>query len=234
MEKESVIKPSVAELAGKFTCQPSFPTGDDGNKPARRTCPGRLQLAVSSGAEQGQDEKGEVTSQPPRRSRNSAIIEKLQANLARSPTALLPSPMSPGAVKPHPTPFSPTSSCSPCTPPAVTTPSQEEVPASFEAPAEGNVLQSINKGRARHSIKRRPPSRRQRKSSSGDGAEEESTVAPGPESTASGTGEEDAVEKQKTKVEPTDEPNRSASPDSKQPPSDGVREPSVRGDLRIG
>ncbi|XP_026862397.2 duboraya isoform X1 [Electrophorus electricus] len=234
-KKESMIKTSVAELAGKFTCKTSFPTEPEGplqDKPVRKRPPGKLQLPVSSDVGHGHEEqKGEVTSHPPRRNRNSALIEKLQANLNRSPTALLPSPMSPGAMKPHPAPFSPTSPCSPCTPPAIHTPSQEEVPASFETPAEGKVLQSINKGRARHSIKRRPPSRRQRNPSEDEvGAEEEKTVAPGSESTPTGASEEDVVEKQKVKAEgmdgasvqpsnsqPHGKPNQRALPDSEPP-----------------
>ncbi|XP_037543132.1 duboraya [Nematolebias whitei] len=57
------------------------------------------------------------------------------------------------------------------TSPIPTSPLTEEGPSSFEATpsaVEGNILSSINKGRARVSIRRRPPSRCHRKSSGGD------------------------------------------------------------------
>ncbi|XP_036444438.1 duboraya isoform X1 [Colossoma macropomum] len=234
MEKESTGKRSVAELAGKFACQIPVPTGPDGNKPVRRRPPRTLELPASNNAGQGQDEqqKGEATSHPPRKQRNSALIEKLQANLVLSPTALLPSPMSPGAAKPPPVSFSSNSPCSPVSPAAAPKASQE-APASFEKPAEGTVLLSINKGRARHSIKRRPPSRRHRKSSSDDvGAEEEKTASPVSESAAPGGKEEDVFKKQNVEekedssaepVSSTSEQQKeqiqSASPDSEQQPT---------------
>uniref|UniRef100_UPI003AAC92D7 uncharacterized protein n=1 Tax=Centroberyx gerrardi TaxID=166262 RepID=UPI003AAC92D7 len=84
------------------------------------------------------------------------------------PSFTLPSPCSPSipvtTVTPTVTPTSPVSA-------AASHRSEEEGPASFEAPptaTEGSILPSINKGRARLSIRRRPPSRRNRKSSSGD------------------------------------------------------------------
>ncbi|KAI4877919.1 hypothetical protein NFI96_017411 [Prochilodus magdalenae] len=233
-QKESVVKRSVAELAGKFACQSDVPKGPEGNKPVRRRPPRSLPLPASNDAAQNQDEqqKGEVTSHPPRKQRNSALIEKLQANLALSPSGLLPSPLSPGATKPPVLTFSPDSPCSPAGPAVAPKPSKE-APASFEKPAEGTVLQSINKGRARHSIKRRPPSRRHRKSSSDDvGTEEEKTTSPVSESSAPGGKEEDVFEKQKVEekkdgsAEPAPstseeqtEPNQSASPDSEQKPT---------------
>ncbi|KAF5906969.1 capZ-interacting protein-like isoform X1, partial [Clarias magur] len=163
---------SVAELAGKFACQAPHPTEAEVNKPVRKRPPRTLPLPASNDAGQGQDEqKPEVGANPPRKNRNSALIEKLQASL--SPTALLPSPLSPGAVKPQLPFFPPQSPSSPVSPTPAPKPGQKENPASFETPAEGTILQSINKGRARHSIKRRPPSRRLRKSSEDEGGNEE-------------------------------------------------------------
>ncbi|KAM9450685.1 duboraya [Clarias gariepinus] len=161
---------SVAELAGKFACQAPHPTEAEVNKPVRKRPPRSLPLPASNDA--GQDEqKPEVGANPLRKNRNSALIEKLQASL--SPTALLPSPLSPGAVKPQLPFFPPQSPSSPVSPTPAPKPAQKEIPASFETPAEGTILQSINKGRARLSIKRRPPSRRLRKSSEDEGGNEE-------------------------------------------------------------
>ncbi|KAL4647723.1 capZ-interacting protein [Arapaima gigas] len=138
--EEPPVKPSVSKLAEKFKGQPfSIPTGHE-EKPT-------FGLAPAS--------KG--------KHRNSALIEKLQANLSLSPTSLLPLSRNP-EVKPKPTGGTP-----PATPPLTPTgppqpASKEEVPTSFEAPAEGSVLHSFNKGRARLSVKRRPPTRQHRKS----------------------------------------------------------------------
>ncbi|XP_075994008.1 duboraya isoform X2 [Genypterus blacodes] len=150
-------------------------------KPVRRRPPRSLQLKVPT---EQQEKPPDVTSPlPAKAKRNSALIEKLQANLVLSPTALLPSPMSPGLrfLPPSFTPPSPASTPSSAPVTAATTPSsvtptsptspqgEEEGPASFEAPpTEGTKLLSINKSRARHSIRRRPPSRRHRESSTGD------------------------------------------------------------------
>lgn len=73
----------------------------------------------------------------------------LQANLALSPTALLPSPKS-SEVKLQSAPLSPTTPCSPLSPLSPTLrPSQlsseEEDPVSFDSPPEGAPLPSINK-----------------------------------------------------------------------------------------
>ncbi|XP_029374556.1 duboraya isoform X2 [Echeneis naucrates] len=123
-----------------------------------------------------------VTS-PVKTKRNSALIEKLQASLSHPPSGQVSSPKSPGfGLLPFAfTPSSPSSATvTTVTTPLTVTPtsgvtacpvSEEEGPASFEdAPADGSILLSMNKSRARHSIRRRPPSRRHRKSSSGDGA----------------------------------------------------------------
>lgn len=76
----------------------------------------------------------------------------LQANLALSPTALLPSPKSP-EVKLQPAPLPSTTPCSPLspltarspTPQPSRLPSEEEDPVSFENPPDGTPLPSINK-----------------------------------------------------------------------------------------
>ncbi|KAM6972879.1 capZ-interacting protein [Aplochiton taeniatus] len=112
--------------------------------------------------------------------KNSLLIERLQANLALSPTSLLPT-AKPPEVKQQPVPLSPislsttslhTPSQSPTQSPTLLPPqhsSEEEEPASFERPAEGTPLPCFNKGRARLSFKRRPPTRQHRRSrGSGD------------------------------------------------------------------
>ncbi|XP_016088773.1 capZ-interacting protein-like isoform X1 [Sinocyclocheilus grahami] len=172
MEEHSVVKKrSVAELAGKFSCPISHMTDAEVNKPVRRRPPRSLQLPAGNDAGQGQDEKGAETVST-RKNRNSALIEKLQASLTLSPTGPPPFPKSPGVVKLPVASISPVSPSSPSSPPVTVTPKQEETPASFESPTDGTVLKSINKGRARHSIKRRPPSRRHRKSSADEGGED--------------------------------------------------------------
>ncbi|XP_060792109.1 duboraya isoform X2 [Neoarius graeffei] len=170
------------------------------NKPVRRRPPRTLPLPGSNDVAQGQDEqKAEVESHPPRKNRNSALIEKLQATL--SPTALLPSPLSPGAGKPQLPFFPPHPPCDPGNSTSASKLSPTEAPASFEAPAESTVLLSVNKGRARHSIKRRPPSRRLRKSS---GEEEEKTSSPVSGPTTPDGKENDVFEKQKVEKEEID------------------------------
>ncbi|XP_029925044.1 duboraya [Myripristis murdjan] len=170
MEDEAPAKRSVAELAGRFSSAPPDATGSKAEPPVRRRPPRTLQLPKPA----EQHETPAAVTSPVKAKRNSALIEKLQANLAVSP--MLTSPKSPG-LKLLPPSFVPPSPCSVAvvtpTSPCVSAPakSEEEGPASFEAPptaVEGSILQSINKGRARHSIRRRPPSRRHRKSSSGE------------------------------------------------------------------
>ncbi|XP_057677056.1 duboraya [Corythoichthys intestinalis] len=171
-EERISSRPSVAELAGRFKGS-SPPSASETEKPVRRRPPRTLQLPKCHGDEH---EKAEGVTSPVKVKRNSALIEKLQANLALSPTALLPSPRSPG-IRPL-LPFSSPSSPSPVAgSPSSTLSSpamaEEEGPVSFDAPAtatEGSLLVNVNKTRARHSLKRRPPSRRHRKSSSGEEA----------------------------------------------------------------
>ncbi|XP_053188066.1 duboraya [Scomber japonicus] len=182
-KEEAPSRRSVAELAGRFKA-PAASTdaaATETEKPVRRRPPRTLQLTKPPADDQ---EAPEVTSpQPGKVKRNSALIEKLQANLALSPTALLPSPKSPGFrmlpagfVLPAPvsaleTTVTTSSTATPTNPVSLSPATAEELPTSFEEPptaAEGSILPSINKGRARHSIRRRPPSRRHRKTSSED------------------------------------------------------------------
>ncbi|XP_064450450.1 capZ-interacting protein isoform X2 [Mirounga angustirostris] len=130
--------PSVAQLAGRF----------------------REQAATAK------EKSLPNASHPPKiKVKSSPMIEKLQANLAFDPAALLPgaSPKSPGlktTVSPFQSPPSTPSS------PGVRSQETEEVPVSFDQPPEGSHLPCYNKVRTRGSIKRRPPSRRFRRSQS--------------------------------------------------------------------
>lgn len=137
---DSSAQPSVAQLAGRF----------------------REQAAVA------REKSPSSTGHPPKiKVKSSPLIEKLQANLAFDPAALLPgaSPKSPG-LKAMVSPFhSPPST--PSSPGIRSHPGEaEEVPVSFDQPPEGTHLPSYNKVRTRGSIKRRPPSRRFRRSQS--------------------------------------------------------------------
>ncbi|XP_034148991.1 capZ-interacting protein-like isoform X2 [Esox lucius] len=186
MEEDVPPKKSVAELAGKFKSHAiPIPTGTEG-KP----------ISPSQHASKTK--------------RNSALIEKLQANLVISPAALMPSHKSPG-LRLLPPSFSPVSPCSPTLPVTMVNPtspvsrvprarsqSKEEIPTTFENPAkptEGSLLPSINKGRARLSIRRRPPSRRHRKSSGEeDGGAAESDTPLSPNNTPDSVGEDEKKE----------------------------------------
>ncbi|XP_069565797.1 duboraya [Brachyistius frenatus] len=181
MEEEVQARRSVAELAGRFkgSAPPHNAAVTETDKPVRRRPPRTLQLPKPHGDDL--PPPGLTSPLPAKTKRNSALIEKLQANLALSPST--PSPKSPGfrllppaftlpspGSAPATTVTSPTSA-TPTGPVTASPLTEEEGPACFEAPptvAEGSILSSINKGRARHSIRRRPPSRRHRKSSSGD------------------------------------------------------------------
>uniref|UniRef100_A0A667Z8L7 FAM21/CAPZIP domain-containing protein n=1 Tax=Myripristis murdjan TaxID=586833 RepID=A0A667Z8L7_9TELE len=118
----------------------------------------------------------------------------LQANLALSPTALLPSPKSP-EVKLQPAPLSPTAPCSPQSP--TLRPSQQssedEDAVSFETPPEGTTLPSINKTRARLSFKRRPPTRQHRRSAGEEAAGFGSSLSPSELSNTKENGDRDHV-----------------------------------------
>ncbi|KAK2827972.1 hypothetical protein Q5P01_019006 [Channa striata] len=179
MEEAAPSRRSVAELAGKFkgSAPPQDAAANETDKPVRRRPPRSLHIPKPAADEQEQSPDG--TSQPTPAKRNS-LIEKLQAQLVLSPTAKVTSPKSPGfrllppafaPPAPGSTPGTASSKTTPTSPVATTPVSEEERPVSFEDPlaaGEGSVLPSMNKSRARHSLRRRPPSRRHRKSSSGD------------------------------------------------------------------
>lgn len=188
MEEEARHRPSVAELAGRFKGSAAAPdaAGQEIGKPVRRRPPQSLKLPKTSADDK--EPSGVTSPLPAKAKRNSALIEKLQANLALSPNALLASPKSPGFRLIHPSfplpsagssPVTPVTPVTPVSPSSTSTPTsslpalpltEAESPSSFEAPpsvSEGAILSNDSiKGRARHSIRRRPPSRRNRKSSS--------------------------------------------------------------------
>ncbi|NXQ63657.1 CPZIP protein, partial [Anthoscopus minutus] len=166
--------PSVAQLAGKFKEQAANIPGKEVPplKPTRRKPPCSLPLYSHKTETSDNDEQKRSPNAcpiPKVKVKSSPMIEKLQANLAFAPAALLPgvSPKSPGLkvlVSPFSTP--------PSTPTSPGTQSQpSETPVSFDQPPESTQLQFYNKVRTRGSIKRRPPSRRFRRSLSeyGDG-----------------------------------------------------------------
>ncbi|XP_018620691.2 capZ-interacting protein [Scleropages formosus] len=171
--EEPPVKPSVSKLAEKFKGQP-FPI------------PSRHEEKPAVGSTQASKS----------RNRNSALIEKLQANLSLSPTSLLPltrnpeaklQPKPPGTTPPVTPPLTPTS------PPQPT--SEEEAPTGFETPAEGSVLPSFNKGRPRLSFKRRPPTRQHRKSCNEEVLPaEDGTAVNSPDASMAGGGQGAAAE----------------------------------------
>ncbi|XP_059002838.1 capZ-interacting protein isoform X2 [Mustela lutreola] len=160
--------PSVAQLAGRFREQAAAAKETPACKPTRRKPPCSLPLfppKVELG-QNGEEKSPPSASHPPKiKVKSSPLIEKLQANLAFDPTALLPgaSPKSPGlkaVVSPFQSPPSTPSS------PGVRSQEPEDVPVSFDQPPEGSRLPCFNKVRTKGSIKRRPPSRRFRRSQS--------------------------------------------------------------------
>ncbi|XP_022044789.1 capZ-interacting protein isoform X2 [Acanthochromis polyacanthus] len=167
--EDSPSKPSVAELAGRFKGH-ILPMPNSNDELSFRRRPPPCSLKLQNQADDNEESDKSITSQKPFKikMKNSAIIEKLQANLALSPTALLPSPRSP-EVKLQPAPLSPTTPCSPLSPLSPTLrpshlSSEEEDRISFDSPPEGTPLPSINKTRARLSFKRRLPTRQHRRS----------------------------------------------------------------------
>ncbi|XP_060929211.1 capZ-interacting protein [Limanda limanda] len=165
MEEDSPSKPSVAELAGRFKGH-ILPMPATNDESFRRRPPCSLKLPKQKDDNEESD-KTLVSPNPFKiKMRNSSIIEKLQANLALSPTSLLPSPKSP-EVKLQPAPRSPPPPGSPTLRPTLRPSrqsSEEEEPIGFEDPPEGAPLPSFNKTRARLSFKRRPPTRQHRRS----------------------------------------------------------------------
>ncbi|XP_029922978.1 capZ-interacting protein isoform X1 [Myripristis murdjan] len=194
MEKDSPSKPSVAELAGRFKGHVLPMPASNEERPFRRP-PCSLKLQNQKDDSEESDKPTAVSSNPFKiKMKNSPIIEKLQANLALSPTALLPSPKSP-EVKLQPAPLSPTAPCSPQSP--TLRPSQQssedEDAVSFETPPEGTTLPSINKTRARLSFKRRPPTRQHRRSAGEEAAGFGSSLSPSELSNTKENGDRDHV-----------------------------------------
>ncbi|NWI85773.1 CPZIP protein, partial [Pitta sordida] len=176
-EVDKSASPSVAQLAGKFKEQAASISGKEvpPHKPTRRKPPCSLPLYSHKTETSDNDEQKRSPNAcpiPKVKVKSSPMIEKLQANLAFAPAALLPgaSPKSPG-LKVLVSPFS-TPPSTPSSPGTQSQPSDvSETPVSFDQPPEGTQLQFYNKVRTRGSIKRRPPSRRFRRSLSeyGDG-----------------------------------------------------------------
>ncbi|XP_077757654.1 capZ-interacting protein isoform X2 [Canis aureus] len=162
--------PSVAQLAGLFREQAAAAKETPACKPTRRKPPCSLPLfppKVELGQNGEEKSPSNASHLPKVKVKSSPLIEKLQANLAFDPAALLPgaSPKSPGlkaVVSPFQSP--PSTPSSPGVRPQAGEP--EEVPVSFDQPPEGSHLPCYNKVRTRGSIKRRPPSRRFRRSQS--------------------------------------------------------------------
>ncbi|KAI3374064.1 hypothetical protein L3Q82_022623 [Scortum barcoo] len=255
-QEEAPSRRSVAELAGRFKSPaPAHDAaGHETEKPVRRRPPRSLQLPKTQGDEE-EPPPGVTSPLPAKAKRNSALIEKLQANLALSPVALLPSPKSPGfrllpPAFPLPSPVSTSvttvttsSTATPSSPVASSPLTEEEGPVSFEAPptaAEGSILSNINKGRARHSIRRRPPSRHHRKSSSGEevGVTNEggdTSVSPPtqPDDKITDRGEKEEggevfKEEVRTDEEKEDERDVSAQPEEKQTHEEDQSKSSVK------
>ncbi|NWW89522.1 CPZIP protein, partial [Rhynochetos jubatus] len=181
-EVDKSASPSVAQLAGKFKEQAASNTGKEvpAHKPARRKPPCSLPLYSHKTETSDNDEQKRSPNAhpiPKIKVKSSPMIEKLQANLAFAPAALLPgaSPKSPG-LKGLVSPFS-TPPSTPSSPGVQSQPSEaNETPVSFDQPPEGTQLQFYNKVRTRGSIKRRPPSRKFRRSLSEGGDGEDSGV----------------------------------------------------------
>ncbi|NXE05995.1 CPZIP protein, partial [Lophotis ruficrista] len=181
-EVDKSASPSVAQLAGKFKEQAANITGKEvpPHKPTRRKPPCSLPLYSHKTETSNNDEQKRSPNAcpiPKVKVKSSPMIEKLQANLAFAPAALLPgaSPKSPG-LKALVSPFS-TPPSTPTSPGIQSQPSEvNETPVSFDQPPEGTHLQCYNKVRTRGSIKRRPPSRKFRRSLSEYGEGEDLTV----------------------------------------------------------
>ncbi|KAI2656034.1 CapZ-interacting protein [Labeo rohita] len=142
--EEAPVKPSVAQLAGKLKGHALPMPGNMEVKSMRR---GPCSLVINNQKDEEHEEKSSVCPHPPKmKIKSSPLIEKLQANLALSPTVLLSPPKSPESKQP-PTASSPISSCSSLS--STLQPHQlsceDEAPVSFEQPVEGTPLLSINK-----------------------------------------------------------------------------------------
>ncbi|NXR61118.1 CPZIP protein, partial [Rhadina sibilatrix] len=228
-EVDKSASPSVAQLAGKFKEQAANIPGKEvpPHKPTRRKPPCSLPLYSHKTETSDNDEQKRSPNAcpiPKVKVKSSPMIEKLQANLAFAPAALLPgvSPKSPG-LKVLVSPFS-TPPSTPTSPGTQTQPS--ETPVSFDQPPESTQLQFYNKVRTRGSIKRRPPSRRFRRSQSecGDG-EELGVNLSSPENGA----REDEVFGPNGK---TEEDEEEGSKEQKQQAESDEKPPSSRGSSR--
>ncbi|XP_030327674.1 capZ-interacting protein [Strigops habroptila] len=203
-EVDKSSSPSVAQLAGKFKEQAANTTGKEvpPHKPTRRKPPCSLPLYSHKTETSDNDEQKRSPNAcpvPKVKVKSSPMIEKLQANLAFAPAALLPgaSPKSPG-LKALVSPFS-TPPSTPSSPGVQSQPSEaSETPVSFDQPPEGTQLQFYNKVRTRGSIKRRPPSRKFRRSLSEYGDGEDLGVNISPENGAKEDGDEVFGPKSKT------------------------------------
>ncbi|NXI89682.1 CPZIP protein, partial [Psophia crepitans] len=226
-EVDKSASPSVAQLAGKFKEQAASITAKEvpPHKPTRRKPPCSLPLFSHKTETSDNDEQKRSPNAcpiPKVKVKSSPMIEKLQANLAFAPAALLPgaSPKSPGLktlVSPFGTPPS-----TPSSPGIQSQPSEvNETPVSFDQPPEGTQLQFYNKVRTRGSIKRRPPSRKFRRSLSecGDGEELGVSIS-SPENGAKEDGDEVFGPKGKTeKVETGSKEQKKQMGSDEKPPS---------------
>ncbi|XP_047927631.2 capZ-interacting protein isoform X3 [Anser cygnoides] len=209
-EVDTSASPSVAQLAGKFKEQAANITGKEvpPHKPTRRKPPCSLPLysnKTETSLNNEQKPSPNACPIPKVKVKSSPMIEKLQANLAFAPAALLPgaSPKSPG-LKVMVSPFS-TPPSTPSSPGTQPQPGEaSETPVSFDQPPEGTQLQFYNKVRTRGSIKRRPPSRRFRRSLSdyGDGEDIGLNIS-SPENGAKEDGDEVFGNKGKTEEDET-------------------------------
>ncbi|XP_051719886.1 capZ-interacting protein isoform X3 [Ctenopharyngodon idella] len=146
MEEEAPVKLSVAQLAGRLKGHALPMPGNMEVKSMRRP-PCSLVINNQKDEEHEQEQKSSNCPHPPKiKIKSSPFIEKLQANLALSPTVLLSPPKSPESKQP------PTASCpiSPCSSVSSTLQPiqlscEDEAPVSFEQPVEGTPLPNINK-----------------------------------------------------------------------------------------
>ncbi|XP_051870241.1 capZ-interacting protein-like isoform X1 [Pristis pectinata] len=167
---------SVAALASKFNHKTSDTLEKDEKcprGPIRRKPPCSLPLYgnknnVKTETDHNGDEKPPINeaSRPPKlKLKNSSpLIEKLQATLLLSPTALVPGV---GPKSPLKSSFSPFASpaSTPESPGMHSLSSESDGSVvTIDQPREAEPLQSLHKNRARLSMKRRPPSRRFRRS----------------------------------------------------------------------
>ncbi|NWU91564.1 CPZIP protein, partial [Upupa epops] len=233
-EVDKSASPSVAQLAGKFKEQAANIPGKEvpPHKPTRRKPPGSLPLYSHKTETSDNDEQKRSPNTcpiPKVKVKSSPMIEKLQANLAFAPVALLPgaSPKSPG-VKVQASPFS-TPPSTPSSPGVQSRPSDaNETPVSFDQPPEGTQLQFYNKVRTRGSIKRRPPSRKFRRSLSEYGDGEDLEVNISPENGAKEDGDDVFGPKGKTEEAET------GSKEQKKQTGSDEKPPSRRGSGRSG